>query len=73
LIVLQPKLVLTGAETNRIGDFQRMPSDLRKYLEYMSRIEQRYGSVHNFIVQERLKWGEADLKPRGRPFEFDGE
>lgn len=28
-----------------------------------------------FVVKERLRWGEGsaeDLKPRGRPFEYDG-
>lgn len=29
-----------------------------------------------FVVKERLRWGDGvsseDLKPQGRPFEFDG-
>lgn len=69
-----PFLFPTG--TNRIERFQRVPSDLRKYLEYTAQIKDDYGSVMRFVVKERLCWGDSDssedLKPRGRPFEFDG-
>lgn len=62
--------------TNRIDRFQRLPSDLRKYLEYTTQIKARYGSVMRFVVKERLRWGDGDdldaLKPKGRPFEHDG-
>lgn len=65
-----------AAGTNRIDRFQRVPSDLRKYLEYTAQIKAEYGSVMRFVVKERLRWGDGDspedLKPRGRPFEFDG-
>ena len=61
---------------NRIDRFQRLPTDLRKYLEYTSQIKARYGSVMRFVVKERLRWGGGDdldeLKPKGRPFEYDG-
>jgi hypothetical protein len=60
---------------NRIDQFQRVPSDLRKYLEYMFHIKQKYGSVMSFVIKERLGWGDGrpeDIKPRGRPFEFAG-
>ncbi|KAJ5174710.1 uncharacterized protein N7482_000587 [Penicillium canariense] len=59
--------------TNRIDRFQRVPSDLRKYLEYTARIKAEYGSVMRFVVKERLRWGDGnpeDLHPRGGPFEF---
>lgn len=57
--------------TNRIDRFQRLPTDLRKYLEYTSQIKARYGSVMRFVVEERLHWGDG-LQPKGRPFEYDG-
>lgn len=63
------------AGTNRVERFHRVPSDLRKYLEYTSKIKAQYGSVMRFVVKERLCWGDGDaddLKPKGRPFEFDG-
>lgn len=63
------------AETNRIDRFQRVPSDLRKYLEYTAQIKAEYGSVMQFVVKERLGWGDGntqDLQPKGGPFEFEG-
>lgn len=41
----------------------------------MAQIKAEYGSVVQFVLKERLCWGEGnldDLKARGRPFEFDG-
>ena len=62
--------------TNRIDLFQRVPTELRKYLEFASQIKARYGSMLRFVVRERLRWGDGDdlsqLKPKGRPFEYDG-
>ncbi|KAM5449868.1 hypothetical protein MaudCBS49596_004630 [Microsporum audouinii] len=55
--------------SNRIDLFRRVPSDLRRYLEYTSYIVSKYGSVMNFVVRERLHW-ENNMTPRGsRPFE----
>jgi hypothetical protein len=52
------------SETNKIDQFGRVPSDLRKYLEYMAKLKASYGSILNFVVKERLHW-DADLKPKG--------
>ncbi|KAL2864153.1 GIG1 family protein [Aspergillus lucknowensis] len=63
-------------ETNQIDQFQRIPSDLRRYLEYKEQIVAKYGSVMRFVVKERLRWGDGtaeDLTPNGRPFEYDAE
>ncbi|KAJ5514519.1 hypothetical protein N7463_004071 [Penicillium fimorum] len=60
--------------TNRIDRFQRVPSELRKYLEYMAHIKAEYTSVMRFVVKERLGWGDGnveDIKPRGGPFEYE--
>ncbi|KAF3891482.1 N-acetylglucosamine-induced protein [Trichophyton interdigitale] len=55
--------------SNRIDLFRRVPSDLRRYLEYTSYVKSKYGSVMNFVVRERLRW-ENNMAPRGsRPFE----
>ncbi|EKV07843.1 Isochorismatase-like [Penicillium digitatum] len=59
--------------TNRIDRFQRVPSELYKYLEYMAHIKAEYTSTMRFVVKERLGWGDVnweDLKPRGGPFEY---
>lgn len=60
--------------TNRLDLFQRVPSELRKYLEFTAKIKAEYSSVMRFVVKERLRWGDgnqSDLQPRGQPFEFD--
>ncbi|TKA62826.1 hypothetical protein B0A49_12382 [Cryomyces minteri] len=53
---------------DRIDLFQRVPSDLRRYLEYTAQLKQQYGSVMDFVVKERLKWDR--VVPRGKPFEY---
>ncbi|KAL4735528.1 hypothetical protein BDV11DRAFT_173747 [Aspergillus similis] len=68
------ELVRNIVQTNRIDLFQRLPSDLRKYLQFKEQIIAKYGSVMRFVVKERLCWGEGtaeDLKPKGRPFEYE--
>ncbi|KAI0117355.1 hypothetical protein F4814DRAFT_448357 [Daldinia grandis] len=57
---------------NRLGSFRRIPSDLRRYLEYTWRLKRDYGSVMNFVLTQRLHW-EAPVEPRGRPFEFEDD
>ncbi|KXG45436.1 Protein of unknown function DUF3605 [Penicillium griseofulvum] len=59
--------------TNQIDRFQRVPSELRKYLEYMAHIKAEYTSVVRFVVKERLGWGDGveEIKPRGSPFEYE--
>lgn len=42
--------------SGRIGDFIRKPSDLRNYQEYLYHLKQRYGSVIEFVLKERLHW-----------------
>ncbi|OTA97940.1 hypothetical protein M434DRAFT_91750 [Hypoxylon sp. CO27-5] len=57
---------------NRLDAFRRVPSDLRRYLEYTWKLKRDYGSVMNFVLTQRLHW-EAPVKPRGKPFEFDDD
>lgn len=52
---------------NRIGQFQRSPSELRRYREFIFNIVRDYGSVIKFILQERLHWD--SIIPAGAPFE----
>lgn len=58
-----------SAETNRLDVFQRVPSDLRRYLEYMDKLKREYGSIMRFVLNERLHW--TDLEPRGAPFAYE--
>jgi hypothetical protein len=54
---------------NRLDLFQRIPSDLRRYKAFTYRLAQRYGTVTDFILKQRLQW-ESPVQPRGRPFEY---
>ncbi|RYP49731.1 hypothetical protein DL768_004600 [Monosporascus sp. mg162] len=55
---------------NRLDLFQRVPSELRRYLAYTWKLRQEYGSVMNFVLTQRLQW-EMPVAPRGKPFEFE--
>lgn len=57
---------------NRLEDFRRVPSELRRYLEYNWGLKRDYGSVMNFVLSQRLHW-EMPMKPRGKSFEFDDD
>ena len=57
-------------DINRVDLFRRVPSDLRKYRLHTHRLVKEYGSIMNFVVNERLQWD--TMAPKGRPFEFDG-
>ncbi|KAF2138276.1 uncharacterized protein K452DRAFT_361351 [Aplosporella prunicola CBS 121167] len=58
--------VKTIIKTNRIDKFVRKPSELRRYRHYTWELVRNYGSIMNFVLNERLKW--ADLTPKGAPF-----
>ncbi|RYP81974.1 hypothetical protein DL770_005735 [Monosporascus sp. CRB-9-2] len=57
-------------QDNRLDLFQRVPSELRRYLAYTWKLRQEYGSVMNFVLTQRLQW-EMPVVPRGKPFEFE--
>lgn len=57
---------------NRLELFQRVPSDLRRYLGFTWKLRQDYGSVMNFILTQRLCWT-LPITPKGRPFELDSD
>lgn len=55
-------MLLTEEAQNQLDRFVRVPSDLRKYLEYNAKLKKQYGSINGFILGKRLKW--TDLKPQ---------
>jgi hypothetical protein len=59
---------VTGS--GRVDLFHRVPSDLRRYRQFTHRLQKEYGSIMNFIVNERLQW--KTMTPKGKPFECDG-
>ncbi|KAF7509799.1 hypothetical protein GJ744_007494 [Endocarpon pusillum] len=53
---------------NRIDLFQRTPTDLIRYVEYVHYLKKTFGSVLHFIQHERLHW--PSVQPSGQaPFE----
>lgn len=41
---------------NKLEELKRRPSDLRRYLRWSFDTKLSYGSITNFVVQERLHW-----------------
>ncbi|KAF2644439.1 hypothetical protein P280DRAFT_443119 [Massarina eburnea CBS 473.64] len=56
---------------DRVDQFHRVPSELRRYRQFTHRLVKEYGSIMNFIVNERLRW--KSMVPQGRPFEYDDD
>jgi hypothetical protein len=42
--------------THQLEELKRLPSQLRLYISWCSDIKAQYGSVTNFILQQRVKW-----------------
>ncbi|KAK8125341.1 uncharacterized protein PG998_001100 [Apiospora kogelbergensis] len=55
--------------TNRLDRFQRVPSDLRRYLAYNWQLRRDHGSIMNFVLNQRLRWA-MPITPKGAPFEL---
>ncbi|KAL9120418.1 MAG: hypothetical protein Q9187_003028 [Circinaria calcarea] len=43
-------------QDNNLSVLKRRPSDLRRYMRWTNEIKTAYGSITNFICQERLHW-----------------
>ncbi|KAJ4271881.1 hypothetical protein NW762_000590 [Fusarium torreyae] len=59
-------------QANRLEQFKRIPSELRRYKAFTFHLKQKYGSIANFVLEHRLGWT-APVKPRGAPFEFEDD
>ncbi|TVY36076.1 N-acetylglucosamine-induced protein [Lachnellula occidentalis] len=58
---------------NRLDVFQRIPSQLRRYLHYNFNLKRDYSSVMNFVLSQRLHWSEPVRAAGRRPFEEEGD
>ncbi|KAF7171052.1 hypothetical protein CNMCM5623_003519 [Aspergillus felis] len=47
---------------NRLELFKRLPSHLRRYINWSKGIKEQYGGILNYICQERLGWDQYDSK-----------
>jgi hypothetical protein len=55
---------------NRIDLFQRVPSDLRRYLAYNYKLKKEYGSVMEFVLSQRLYW-KVPIEAESKPFQSE--
>lgn len=63
--------VTSAVKHDRPDLFVRVPSELRRYREYCQAVQEKYGSIMQFMLQERLKW--KDTEPMAEDFENTGE
>ncbi|THW70204.1 hypothetical protein D6D25_00632 [Aureobasidium pullulans] len=56
---------------NRLEKLKRRPSDLRRYIRWSNETKAEYGSIPNFVVQERLKWTPLPSSIPGEPPKFE--
>ncbi|PHH53355.1 N-acetylglucosamine-induced protein 1 [Ceratocystis fimbriata CBS 114723] len=55
---------------NDLEAFSRSPLELRRYRRAMYALAATHGSVASFLANERIGWGEGEIKPHGTiPFE----
>lgn len=45
---------------NALDELKRRPSDLRRYIAWSSNTKATYGTITNYICQERLRWHEPE-------------
>ncbi|KAK2612243.1 hypothetical protein QQS21_001669 [Conoideocrella luteorostrata] len=50
-------------ERHDLASFRRIPSDLRRYLEFKYNIQKKYGSMQAYIQEKRLDW--PSFEPSG--------
>lgn len=69
---LQPwPQVRAKVAANRLDQFVRVPSDLRRYRQYTEKLVREYGSVMRFVLDQRLGW--TDSRAGEGRFEDEGE
>lgn len=58
--VLQPwPQVRANVAANRLDQFVRVPSDLRRYRQYTDKLVREHGSVMRFVLDCRLGWTDS--------------
>ncbi|KAJ5164000.1 uncharacterized protein N7500_005830 [Penicillium coprophilum] len=55
---------------NDLGVLMRKPSDLRRYLAWTHETKTQYGTIMNYICQQRLKWHLPQNTASGTPSAF---
>ena len=55
-------------EKNELMRLRRWPSDLKVYFKWKQIILQKYASIEEFVVKERLHWSEDRTPADPRPY-----
>lgn len=55
----------------RLADFRRWPTELRRYREFVWRLGREKGGVMGYILRERLHWTLPLIPRSSKPFECD--
>ena len=53
--------VCSHVAANRLDQFTRVPSELRRYRQYTEKLVREYGSVMRFVLDERLGWRDGGV------------
>lgn len=48
--------VVSIVRENRLGDFRRYPTELRRYREFVWKVQRDWGSVMVYLLSERIGW-----------------
>lgn len=59
--------------TGRLQDFQRWPTELRRYREFVWRLSRGKGSVMDYMLKERILWTQPIVPRSHRPFECEDD
>lgn len=65
--------VVDIVRTNRLHDFQRWPTELRRYREFVWRLARDHGSVMEYMLKERIHWTQPIVPRSRRPFECEDD
>lgn len=65
--------VVDIVRSNRLQDFRRWPTDLRRYREFIWRLNQEWGSVMEYMLSERLHWTVPVTPRSSKPFEHEDD
>lgn len=54
--------VVSIIRQNRLGDFRRYPTELRRYREFVWNVQRQWGSVMAYLLSERIGWAATTIQ-----------
>lgn len=65
--------VVNIVRSGRLQDFRRWPTELRRYREFVWRMNRDKGSVMKYLLKERIHWAQPIAPRSHRPFECEDD